>query len=55
MDGAAESVEGVTLKTLTPPINGDANLEGSFTSADLNPAVASDVMELGGNLVAFSS
>ena len=55
MDGADGSVEGVTLKTLTPPINGDANLEGSFTSADLNPAVASDVMELQGKNLSFAS
>lgn len=44
------SVEGITLKTFDPPVDGTQNISGSFDGSDLNPAVAGNAGELAGHI-----
>jgi hypothetical protein len=51
VDGNGDgSVEGVTLKTLNPPVSGTQNLGGSYAVTDINPAVAANMDELAGHI-----
>ena len=47
---ASDGVVAVNLTTVNPPSSGKSSFNGSFSDAELNPAVASTTDELAGHI-----